>query len=125
MNQDLAAMDSLQVSGIRCYGYTGFFPEERILGQWFEVSLTFWLDLSLSGKSDELGDTLDYSQAVSLVQDLVKTSRFKTIERLIDAIATTILNDTRAAQVKVRLTKLAPPIPDFSGQVTLEILRSQ
>lgn len=30
-------MDSIHVTGIRCYGYTGLLPEEQVLGQWFEV----------------------------------------------------------------------------------------
>jgi len=27
-------------------GYTGYLPEEQVLGQWFEVDVTLWLDLS-------------------------------------------------------------------------------
>ncbi|MDB9512135.1 dihydroneopterin aldolase, partial [Kamptonema animale CS-326] len=26
-------MDSIQLTGIRCYGYTGYLPEEQVLGQ--------------------------------------------------------------------------------------------
>ena len=32
--------DCIHISGIRAYGYTGLFPEEKALGQWFEVDLT-------------------------------------------------------------------------------------
>ena len=118
-------MDILHVNGIRAYGYTGYFVEEQTLGQWFEVDLTFWLDLAVAGQSDELTDTLDYSTVVTLVQDLVETSKFKMIERLAEAIATAILDLNKVTQVKVCLTKCQPPIPDFSGQITLEIVRSR
>ncbi|MGB3691174.1 MAG: dihydroneopterin aldolase, partial [Spirulinaceae cyanobacterium] len=39
-------MDRIKVSQIRCYGYTGYLQEEKVLGQWFEVDLTLWLDLT-------------------------------------------------------------------------------
>ncbi|NEQ10994.1 MAG: dihydroneopterin aldolase, partial [Moorea sp. SIO4E2] len=55
-------MDCIKLSNIRCYGYTGYLPEEQTLGQWFEVDLTMWLDLSPAGESDDLSDTMDYRQ---------------------------------------------------------------
>ena len=41
-----AGLDLIRISGIRHYGYTGFFAEEQVLGQWFEVNLSLWLDLA-------------------------------------------------------------------------------
>ena len=118
-------MDTLNVKGIRVYGYTGFFEAEQFLGQWFEVDLTLWLDLSKAGRSDELTDTLNYADAVAIVQKIVKQSKFKMIERLAEAIADEILDTGKTNKVKVSLTKCQPPIPDFDGVVTLEILRSR
>jgi 7,8-dihydroneopterin aldolase/epimerase/oxygenase len=37
-------MDFIQLTGIRCYGYTGYLAEERLLGQWFEVDLRIGVD---------------------------------------------------------------------------------
>ncbi len=73
-------MDSIQLTGIRCYGYTGYLPEEQVLGQWFEVDVTLWLDLSQAGKSDDIQHTLDYRSAITLIQKLVKDSKFLLIE---------------------------------------------
>ncbi len=116
-------MDCLKVTGIRGYGYTGALPEEQVLGQWFEVDLTFWLDLAPAGASDALADTLDYRTAIAQVQTLLSTARFALIERLAAAIADQLLQLPGVEQVQVRLTKLTPPIPGFSGQVTVEIDR--
>ncbi len=119
--------DCIELTGIRCYGYTGALPEEQVLGQWFEVTLRLWLDLRPVGQSDRLDDTLDYRHAIAIVHDLVRNQKFITIERLATAIAETILKSQPEKpsihQVQVRLTKLNPPIPDFSGQVTIEITR--
>ncbi len=120
-----AYMDSIHIEGIRCYGYTGFLPEERVLGQWFEVNLTIWTDLTQSGKSDTLPDTFDYRQAISLVQHLVKTAKFTLLEKLATIIAEDILKLNSIQQVRVQLSKLSAPIADFSGIVKIDITRTQ
>lgn len=117
-------MDSIQLEKISCYGYTGYLPEEQVLGQWFEVDVTLWLDLCAAGESDAIEDTIDYRNIITSVQHLVKTSKFALIERLATAIAQSILATKGIEQVKVRLSKPAAPIPDFGGKITVEIIRS-
>jgi dihydroneopterin aldolase len=118
------SMDSIHVNGIRAYGYVGVFPEEQSLGQWFEVDLTLWRSLSKAGKSDRLEDTLDYRSSIQVVQTLIQEARFHLIEKLAEEIAQQLLAQGTIEQVKVHLTKLAPPIPNFGGSVAIEILRT-
>lgn len=118
-------MDAIEVTGIKCYGYTGFLPEEQVLGQWFEVDLTLWLDLSPSGEKDDLNETLDYRAAITLVKEEIKNSKYLLVERLATKIATSVLNLGSIEQVRVRLSKPAAPIPDFSGKITIDITRSR
>lgn len=117
--------DCIHLNNIRAFGYTGFLPEEQILGQWFQVDLTLRLNLSLAGKSDRLEETYDYSSAVVAVQELVKTAKFKLIEKLSAEIADIMLASSQVEQVTVRLTKLNPPIPNFTGTVAIEITRDR
>lgn len=116
-------MDCIKLTGIRGYGYTGYLEEERTLGQWFEVDLTIWADLHPSGKSDAIADTLDYRKAVSLTQHLLKTAKFALVEKLASAIADAILDLKYAKRVRVQLSKPAAPIPDFDGNITIDIIR--
>lgn len=118
-------MDCIHLTSIRVYGYTGALPEEQVLGQWFEVDLTLWLDLSLPGRSDRLEDTLDYRAVIATVQQLVKNSRFALLEKLTTTIAESILQFDPVMQVRVNLIKPAAPIPDFGGKITIEITRSK
>jgi 7,8-dihydroneopterin aldolase/epimerase/oxygenase len=119
-------MDCIHVTGIRCYGYTGYLPEEQVLGQWFEVDVKLWLDISLAGKSDAIADTLDYRSVITLVKDIVKNSKFALIEKLISTIANSILAEcVSTSQVQVILSKLSAPIPDFGGKISLEITRTR
>jgi dihydroneopterin aldolase len=118
-------MDSIEITGIRCYGYIGYLPEEQVLGQWFEVDVTLWLDLNQAGKSDAIGDTLDYRTTIERVKSLVKTAKFALVERLAEAIASSILESIKVTKVRVRLTKPAAPIPEFGGKITIDITRVQ
>jgi len=118
-------MDSIQVTGIKCYGYTGFLPEEQVLGQWFEVDLTLWLDLSTSAHSDDLSATLDYRQAIALVKEEIKHGKYALVEKLTNEIAKKLLNLMPIQQVRVKLSKLAAPIADFDGKITIDMTRSK
>ncbi|HEY9640115.1 MAG TPA: dihydroneopterin aldolase [Coleofasciculaceae cyanobacterium] len=122
--KDSSTLDKLHITGIRAYGYTGFLPEEQILGQWFEVDLTVWVDTSKAGKSDCLEDTYDYRASITAIQTLIRTEQFKLIEKLTEAIAESVLSAGTVAQVRVQLTKVSPPIADFSGKVSIEIVRT-
>ena len=118
-------MDCIRLTGIRCYGYTGYLAEEQVLGQWFEVDLTLWIDLAPAGESDDITDTLDYRHAIETVKQLVKTAKFALVEKLIRAIATVLLELEPVQQVRVQLTKPAAPIPDFGGKITIDITRTR
>ncbi|NJN21785.1 MAG: dihydroneopterin aldolase [Leptolyngbya sp. RL_3_1] len=119
-------MDALHITDIRAYGYTGALPEENVLGQWFRVDLVLWMDLAPAGASDQLADTHNYATATLAIQELIRTTPFRLIEALASEIAKTVLRlDDRLTQVQVKLTKLTPPIPDFTGQVTVEIKRDR
>ncbi len=119
-------MDCIYLTGIRAYGYTGYLKEEQVLGQWFEVDVKLWLDLSISAGTDAIEDTIDYRSVIGLVQDLVKTSKFALVERLAGSIADSILQKCDLVkQVQVILSKPAAPIPDFGGKITIELIRNK
>jgi len=117
------SMDCIQVNKIRSYGYTGYLPEERVLGQWFEVDLTLWLDLAPAGESDDIKDTLDYRQAIDTVKQLIANSKVSLVEKLASAIADALLQLDQVERVRVQLSKPAAPIPDFGGIITIDITR--
>jgi dihydroneopterin aldolase len=54
---------------------------------------------------------------------VIKTSKFALLERLATEIADTLLQQPLVEKVRVQLTKPAPPIPDFSGKIQIDITR--
>ena len=117
-------VDIIEISNLRCYGYVGYFPEEKVLGQWFEVNARISYDLARAGQTDQLTDTLNYAEVIELIKEKIVKSQFALIERLAQVIAQDILEIPLVTEVKLKLTKLSPPIADFSGQVSVEITRS-
>ncbi len=114
----------IYLKGVKAYGYVGYLPEENVLGQWFEVDATLWVDFEKSTYSDEIEDTVNYCSCISKIETLIQTRKFKLIERLVGAIADSILEDAKIEQVEVRVIK-HPPIPNFQGSVAVEIVRSR
>jgi dihydroneopterin aldolase len=119
------AEDVIEINGIRGYGHTGWFPEEQTLGQWFEVDVRLWLDLSPTGASDDLAHGLNYAQVVERVTRLVETARCRTIERLNTLILEALLAFPRVRRAHSRLVKVAAPIPGFSGRIAVAMTRAQ
>ena len=116
--------DAIHIFGIRGYGHTGFFPEEQTLGQWFEVDLVLWLDLSRAGATDDLGQSLNYATVVEQVTRVLETSRFLTIERLNTVILDEVLAFPQVRRAHSRLAKVAAPIPGFDGRIAVAMTRS-
>ncbi|PSR17046.1 dihydroneopterin aldolase [filamentous cyanobacterium CCP3] len=119
-------MDAIHLTNIRAYGYTGALPEENVLGQWFQADIVLYIDLAEATQSDRLTDTHDYRTVITSTQQIIRGAKFALIERLAGAIAASALDsDPRLRRVTVKVTKLTPPIPDYTGQVAVEISRDR
>jgi len=118
-------MDKILITGIGFYGYHGVREEEQTLGQRFEVDVECVLDLRPAGQSDEFTLTVDYADVVKRVTAIGQTRRFRLLEALAEAIATDLLGTYPLQEVRVRVVKSSPPIPDLRGAVAVEIHRSR
>ncbi len=115
--------DILRLKNMRFYAYHGVLPEEKRLGQRFEVDLEVRVDLRKAGLSDRLEDTLDYSQLFRLVQEVVTGERFNLIEALAERIAQKTAESFPVCELTVRVRKPNPPSPAHFDGVEVEIHR--
>lgn len=60
-NLEVLRGDKLILRGLLFHGFHGVKPEERKLGQKFLIDVDAWMDLRAAGKSDELSDTVSYT----------------------------------------------------------------
>ena len=115
--------DEIQIRGLRALGFCGALPEEQERRQPFEVDLDVAADLSISGASDELDDTIDYGALCSSVEAVVTGERFVLMERLAQRIAEVVLVDRRVTAVTVTVRKLRPPVPQHLETSGIRIRR--
>jgi len=119
-------MDSMQMKGMRFYGYHGVYPEENKLGQHYIVDLEMRLDLERAGQTDDLEATVNYAEVYAHIKAVVEGPPYKLIEALASNIASRVLEVyTMVQEVTVRVTKPNPPFEVFFDGVTIELNRSR
>lgn len=107
------------------HAHHGCLDFEKVLGNTFVVNMTMELDTHQAGRTDELGDTLNYQ----LVYDLVKTE-MEIPSKLIEQVGQRILHAVfeRFDQIQhltVQLLKLNPPLGGKVESVSIELSKSR
>ena len=103
--------DEILLDGMQFYAYHGVNPEERILGQRFSVDVAMAVDLRRAGQSDDLADTVSYSEVYRLVRRIVEGEPRNLIEAVAEGIARAILDGFPAvAHVTVTVRKPEAPL---------------
>lgn len=104
-------MDKLTLKGLSFHALHGYYEEERIEGNDFEVDLVFYADLSEAGRSDDLSQTIDYQQAETVVKEIMEGPSIKLIETLTLRIGERLFDAISNLQkLEVSVRKLRPPI---------------
>ncbi|MBX6394199.1 MAG: dihydroneopterin aldolase [Alicyclobacillaceae bacterium] len=116
-------MDEIRLEGMEFYAYHGVIPEEQALGQRFVVDVALRLPLQKSGLSDDLRDTLDYSEVYLLIRDVVEGERHRLMETVAERIAQHILDRYPVDSVRVCVKKISPPFPGPLRGVAVDIER--
>lgn len=116
-------MDKILIKGLRVFAYHGVNPPEKEKGQPFELDLVLYADLRQAGASDDLMDTINYSQVVRRVTAVMQAETYNLIERAAERVAADILEHFPAAGVTVTLKKPRAPIAADFDYVAVEITR--
>jgi dihydroneopterin aldolase len=104
--------DRVSLRGLRVLGTHGALPEEHQRAQPFEVDLDVEADLSVAGRTDALGDTLDYAVVAEAAAGVIAGAHADLLERLAQRIADAVFAAAPAAAgVTVTVRKLRPPVP--------------
>jgi dihydroneopterin aldolase len=98
---------------------------ERRVGGRYVVDLELTYDLARAGASDDLQDTVSYSEVYRAAREVVEGNSFRLIEMLAERIAGTILERFPARAVLVRVKKEPPPVAGIIDYAGVEILRER
>lgn len=97
--------DVIEVTDLRVRTVIGIFDFERDRRQEVAIGFKITTDIRDAAKSDDIAHALDYKSVTKRVIDLVENSSDFLIERLIERIAATILEEPRAEEVEVTVEK--------------------
>ena len=116
--------DKLILTGLEVKGRHGCSEEERKYLQPFVVDVELYLDLSRAGKSDDLGDTIDYVAVISDIKKIIGGTSRNLIETVAKEIADLLLRRYLLLDgVKIILRKVAPPVKEKFAGAAVEIVR--
>lgn len=101
----------IHIDGLEAYGYHGVLPEEKTLGQQFRFDLRLTMDECRGVRTDDVADTVDYTEVIDLVTEVATCTSYDLLERLAGAVADAVLDRFPVDSVWVRVTKPHPPIP--------------
>jgi dihydroneopterin aldolase len=113
-------MITIGIEGAEFFGYHGVYPEERITGTRFTVDVQIVIESNLSGFTDQISETLDYSEAYKIVSEIMSV-QVQLIESLVFKIGTELRAKFPISSViKVRVNKWGPQIGGVCEKVYVE-----
>jgi dihydroneopterin aldolase len=112
---------TVELRGLRIYGYHGVRPEEREHGQDFLFDVE--LDVGDRGSSDRLADAVDYTEVARAVKEISDARAFDLLEALASAIADEMRARFGAGRVVVRVTKPAVRPAGLEGSASVSVSR--
>lgn len=119
-------MDRITIEKLHIYAYHGVNAGEKEHGQDFYVSATLSLDLYKPGHTDDLNDTVNYSDAAKLIHSVFTAEKYDLIERAATAVAEALLDQYPSVNsVTVRVDKPDAPIGLEFDTVSVDITLSR
>ncbi len=118
-------MGIIKVKNIRVYAYHGCLLEEGKIGSDYQVDLSVKANLKKSAETDELDDTVDYVHLNRIIKEemAIRTKLLETIaSKILDRI---LFEIPLVSSVKVKVSKLNPPIGGNVEMVSIVMKRKR
>ncbi|MFH1008026.1 MAG: dihydroneopterin aldolase [Candidatus Latescibacterota bacterium] len=116
-------MGILRLKGMVFFAYHGVLPEERKLGQQFEVDVEMAYEMAPAADSDRVEHAINYQAVYDVVQGAVAGEAVQLLEALATRIAETVMARFPAERTSICVRKMHPPIPGFTGCAEVEVAR--
>jgi FolB domain-containing protein len=111
-------VDKIFLNDIKVNALIGTLPHERVRRQQILIDITMNLDLGKAGISDDLADTVNYSEIEERAVKIASESKFYLLEALVQAIGVMVMSYPQLVSAVVRITK--ERAPRFARSVAVE-----
>lgn len=117
--------DRIDLKGIEVLAKHGVLEHEQERAQVFRADVTVFTDLAPAGESDDLGDTLDYSELALEVREVVGAESYQLIESVAARVADAVMSHPKVSGTTVTIHKPGAPIDLVFEDVSVTIERSR
>ena len=118
-------MDRITVEAIEFYGYHGAFYEEQVVGHRYTVDVELRVDTQPAAASDSLPDTVNYAEVARRIVEVGTREQYRLVEALAERMAAVILKEFEVESIRLRVSKLAPPMETIAARISVDIERSR
>ena len=114
-------MTIISLEGMNFFAHHGFYDEEQIIGNNYEVDLHFEIDSDNAANSDNISDTVNYESVYELIKaEMAVPSRL--LEHLAKRISDSIKNKfPQIKSLELKISKLRPPVNGLMDKVSVTI----
>ena len=110
---------------LKIWAHVGVLKWERELGQWFELDLWLYYDLSSAALTDQVEHTINYADVIDTIRKLSELINCNTIEYFSEQIFEVLEAKFGIFPMELELKKCDAPIPAFNGVVSVKRSRNQ
>lgn len=112
---------NIEINGLRLFGRHGVMPQERAVGNIFEVTAHLRYPIFEAAATDALGSTLNYAEVVEVIMREMRTPS-ALLEHVASRIRLALLEAFPLIEGgMIRVAKTAPPIPCQLADVAVRI----
>lgn len=116
---------AIVIRQLKLWAHVGVLGWEREFGQWFELDLWLYYDLSSAALTDQIEHTINYADVINTIRKLNKLISCNTIEYFSEQIFEALEAKFGIFPMELELKKCDAPIPAFNGVVSVKRSRNQ
>lgn len=114
----------IYIEDLKIYAFHGVLPEENLIGTYYLINVEVQTDFSKALASDNLGDTVSYA----LIHDIIQVE-MKEKSKLMEHVCGRIINSIQQnipeiTYIKIKMTKLNPPMRGEMKGASVEVEKS-
>ena len=98
-------MDHIYLSDLKIEANVGVLDWEKKVRQPLHLDITVFADLKQAGESDDLEQSIDYSELALSMQALADEKHFELIEHFAEVAVARILENALAQEVEIKIHK--------------------
>ncbi|MES2764513.1 MAG: dihydroneopterin aldolase [Bacteroidota bacterium] len=116
-----SSLTRLTISNAVYFGYHGVRDEEQVLGGKYEVDVDMYYDSTRAVVSDDVGDALNYEEAVFMIGEIINSDPYNLVETIVHEILDSLMDKfPKLMSATVRVRKHAVPVRQYIDYIEVE-----